>query len=554
MKNTKYLKNISVAAVASIIFGISIIVTFFFYQLLDNVAVLVVACGLFAVLGALEYVIVKKVGIVIASSVLSMVTVFLVCVVFLGADDGVHWLNAVSVSALLFVPVIALVAIFPIAFASVGALVIAFIYDRLLKRDRNKDTTDIKKDTELPECSEKSDKIEEQKSEKRLFAALIPVFAIYWVSCLLFVFFESLILMILIPILCIFLGAWTRKRTQKLIAPIILHFSSTFLVTVLVYVPLNFIKSLIEGKSPRYFPPENLPELFASAVLLALAVSAFYVFGLFFSRMVKRLRSFNDDDAKMPLGIKRILVYIIFIFIIVVAYAIFFLANVDMALEREVKPGGIIPGSLMFGMLTFAFALVFIAVAFVFKVIFFKCRFSILLLCAIIVPYVMLSVNISAFSGPLASSVEEGGALYFVVNRDFNFDGYNDKQYRKMTKTHTQSGGYYGSDISFVWYVTGKGSLGYISFNENKNELKYKADGELSKLKIYVEFNDDLAENVEIYRIDGNRYESAEIKKVNSRTFKIVLDKDECAEVYNDNEKGFEVIYRIIFSDSSVSQ
>ena len=69
MKNTKYLKNISVAAVASIIFGISIIATFFFYQLLDNVAVLVVACGLFAVLGALEYVIVKKVGIVIASSV-----------------------------------------------------------------------------------------------------------------------------------------------------------------------------------------------------------------------------------------------------------------------------------------------------------------------------------------------------------------------------------------------------------------------------------------------------------------------------------------------------
>ena len=552
MKNTKYLKNISVAAVASIIFGISIIATFFFYQLLDNVAVLVVACGLFAVLGALEYVIVKKVGIVIASSVLSMVTVFLVCVVFLGADDGVHWLNAVSVSALLFVPVIALVAIFPIAFASVGALVIAFIYDRLLKRDRNKDTTDIKKDTELPECSEKSDKIEEQKSEKRLFAALNPGFFIYWACCIILIFVSDLLP--ILPVLSIFLGVLMNKRTHKLLFSLSLHFGSNFLTFFLAEISSRFIRPIIRGRVPRYFPPENLPELFASAVLLALAVSAFYVFGLFFSRMVKRLRSFNDDDAKMPFKIKRVVAYCIFILLITVIYTVFFLFNVDMALEREVKPGGFIPGSLMFGMLTFAFALVFIAVAFVFKVIFFKCRFSILLLCAIIVPYVMLSVNISAFSGPLASSVEEGGALYFVVNRDFNFDGYNDKQYRKMTKTHTQSGGYYGSDISFVWYVTGKGSLGYISFNENKNELKYKADGELSKLKIYVEFNDDLAENVEIYRIDGNRYESAEIKKVNSRTFKIVLDKDECAEVYNDNEKGFEVIYRIIFSDSSVSQ
>lgn len=552
MKNTKYLKNISVAAVASIIFGISIIATFFFYQLLDNVAVLVVACGLFAVLGALEYVIVKKVGIVIASSVLSMVTVFLVCVVFLGADDGVHWLNAVSVSALLFVPVIALVAIFPIAFASVGALVIAFIYDRLLKRDRNKDTTDIKKDTELPECSEKSDKIEEQKSEKRLFAALNPGFFIYWACCIILIFVSDLLP--ILPVLSIFLGVLMNKRTHKLLFSLSLHFGSNFLTFFLAEISSRFIRPIIRGRVPRYFPPENLPSLLAVSLLLGLAVTACYVFGLYFSKMVKRLRLFHNDDAKMPLGTKRILVYIIFIFIIVVAYAIFFLANVDMALEREVKPGGIIPGSLMFGMLTFAFALVFIAVAFVFKVIFFKCRFSILLLCAIIVPYVMLSVNISAFSGPLASSVEEGGALYFVVNRDFNFDGYNDKQYRKMTKTHTQSGGYYGSDISFVWYVTGKGSLGYISFNENKNELKYKADGELSKLKIYVEFNDDLAENVEIYRIDGNRYESAEIKKVNSRTFKIVLDKDECAEVYNDNEKGFEVIYRIIFSDSSVSQ
>ena len=552
MKNTKYLKNISVAAVASIIFGISIIATFFFYQLLDNVAVLVVACGLFAVLGALEYVIVKKVGIVIASSVLSMVTVFLVCVVFLGADDGVHWLNAVSVSALLFVPVIALVAIFPIAFASVGALVIAFIYDRLLKRDRNKDTTDIKKDTELPECSEKSDKIEEQKSEKRLFAALNPGFFIYWACCIILIFVSDLLL--ILPVLSIFLGVLMNKRTHKLLFSLSLHFGSNFLTFFLAEISSRFIRPIIRGRVPRYFPPENLPELFASAVLLALAVSAFYVFGLFFSRMVKRLRSFNDDDAKMPFKIKRVVAYCIFILLITVIYTVFFLFNVDMALEREVKPGGFIPGSLMFGMLTFAFALVFIAVAFVFKVIFFKCRFSILLLCAIIVPYVMLSVNISAFSGPLASSVEEGGALYFVVNRDFNFDGYNDKQYRKMTRTHTQSGGYDGSDIYFVWYVTGKGSLGYISFNENKNELKYKADGELSKLKIYVEFNDDLAENVEIYRIDGNRYESAEIKKVNSRTLKIVLDKDECAEVYNDNEKGFEVIYRIIFSDSSVSQ
>ena len=552
MKNTKYLKNISVAAVASIIFGISIIATFFFYQLLDNVAVLVVACGLFAVLGALEYVIVKKVGIVIASSVLSMVTVFLVCVVFLGADDGVHWLNAVSVSALLFVPVIALVAIFPIAFASVGALVIAFIYDRLLKRDRNKDTTDIKKDTELPECSEKSDKIEEQKSEKRLFAALNPGFFIYWACCIILIFVSDLLL--ILPVLSIFLGVLMNKRTHKLLFSLSLHFGSNFLTFFLAEISSRFIRPIIRGRVPRYFPPENLPELFASAVLLALAVSAFYVFGLFFSRMVKRLRSFNDDDAKMPFKIKRVVAYCIFILLITVIYTVFFLFNVDMALEREVKPGGFIPGSLMFGMLTFAFALVFIAVAFVFKVIFFKCRFSILLLCAIIVPYVMLSVNISAFSGPLASSVEEGGALYFVVNRDFNFDGYNDKQYRKMTRTHTQSGGYDGSDIYFVWYVTGKGSHGYISFNENKNELKYNADVELSKLKIYVEFNDDLAENVEIYRIDGNRYESAEIKKVNSRTLKIVLDKDECAEVYNDNEKGFEVIYRIIFSDSSVSQ
>ena len=550
MKNTERLRNVAVVIAASIIFGTSMIGTFFLYQLLDSVAVLAVACVLFAVFGAIEYWLVKNAGMVVTSIVLSMIVVFIAGVAFLGAGDGGHWLNVVSVAAFLLVPIIALVGIFPLTFAFLGVFATAFIYKKILCRAREEKVVDTDKEMEQTENTEEvAEKIEEPKTERGLWKALIPVFAIYWVY-LVVLLFEEDPLLLLLPVLSVFLGVWTRKRTRKLIVPLSIYSSSTFLFLLLMGISTYYIKPLIKNGRIRYFPPEDWLLLLTEGVVSVLAISMFYLLGIYFGRMIKRLRSFNDDDAKMPFNIKRVVAYCIFILLITVIYTVFFLFNVDTALESEVRPGGIISGSLWFAILTFFSTLVFAAFALVFKIVFFKCRFSLLLLCAIIIPYVQLAVNTAAFSGPLASSVEEGGALYFVVNRDFNFDGLDDRRQRMMTKTRTESGGYYGSDIYLTWYITGKGSLGYVHFNEKEKEFECETDAEISKLKIYVEFKDSTqAENVEIYRVDGDRYELVNAKKVDARTFKISLDKDECAEMYKDSQDGFLVRYRIVFSD-----
>ena len=546
MRLTRTLRNIAVIVAASIIFGVSMIGAFYLYQLIDSVAVLAAACALFALFGALEYLLIKKTGMVVASSALSLIVVFISGVIFLGAGDGGHWLNVVSASAFLLVPAIALVGIFPLAFASLGAFVTAFIYKRVHKENEG-DTDKEPKQTESR--AEAVEKIEEPKTERGLWKALIPVFAVHLLLCAISVLSCGMFFL-LVPISSVFLGSLTRRRTKKLLVPVSLYFTSTLLTIFLSDMALRFIDPLIEGRNPRYLPPEALFSFSIWGVFFALVISALYLFGIYFGGMIKRLRSFNDDDAKMPFKIKRAAAYCIFILLVTVIYAVFFLFNVDTALEREVQPGGIISGSFGFAILTFFSTLVFAALAFVFKVVFFKCRFSLLLLCAIIIPYVQLAVNTAAFSGPLASSVEEGGALYFVVNRDFNFDGLDDRRQRMMTKTHTESGGYYGSDIYLTWYITGKGSLGYVHFNEKEKEFECETDAEISKLKIYVEFKDSTqAENVEIYRVDGDRYELVNAKKVDARTFKISLDKDECAETYKDSQDGFLVRYRIVFSD-----
>ena len=148
MKLTRTLRNIAVIAVASVIFGTSMIGTFFLYQLLDSVAVLAVACVLFAVFGAIEYWLVKNAGMVVTSIVLSMIVVFIAGVAFLGAGDGGHWLNVVSASAFLLVPIIALVGIFPLTFAFLGMFATAFIYKKILHRAQKEDCVGIKEETE----------------------------------------------------------------------------------------------------------------------------------------------------------------------------------------------------------------------------------------------------------------------------------------------------------------------------------------------------------------------------------------------------------------------
>lgn len=549
MKNTERLRNVAVVIAASIIFGTSMIGTFFLYQLLDSVAVLTVACVLFAVFGAIEYWLVKNAGMVVTSIVLSMIVVFIAGVAFLGAGDGGHWLNVVSASAFLLVPIIALVGIFPLTFAFLGVFATAFIYKKILCRAREGKGVDTDKEIEQTGNTEKAtEKIEEPKTERGLWKALIPVFAVYWVH-LVVLLFEEDPLLLLLPVLSVFLGVWTRKRTRKLIVPLSIYSSSTFLYLLLTGISTYYIKPFIKNGRIRYFPPEDWLLLLTEGVVSVLAISMFYLLGIYFGRMIKRLRSFNDDDAKMPFKINRVVAYCIFILLITVIYTVFFLFNVDTALESEVRPGGIISGSLWFAILTFFSTLVFAAFALVFKIAFFKCRFSLLLLCAIIIPYVQLAVNTAAFSGPLASSVEEGGALYFVVNRDFNFDGYNDKQQRARTKTHTKSGGYYTSDVSFRTYVTGKGDLGYINFYDDENEFAYRAGGELSKLKIYIEFEDsERAENLKIYRVDGGRYELIEAKKVSSQTYKMVLDEEALGE------GKVDLRYRIVFFENKKSE
>ena len=133
-KNKRFLRDSAVVVTAGVVFGLLMAAVFWLYQLFDSLWVPCAACAIFAVLGALEYVMLKRTLPVFVSLALSFLTVFVGAVVLFTDFNGANILDIIFLAAFLAVPMVGLVGIAPLAFAPLGALITEFIYKKLLRR------------------------------------------------------------------------------------------------------------------------------------------------------------------------------------------------------------------------------------------------------------------------------------------------------------------------------------------------------------------------------------------------------------------------------------
>ena len=209
----------------------------------------------------------------------------------------------------------------------------------------------------------------------------------------------------------------------------------------------------------------------------------------------------------------------------------------------------------------------FAALALVMKIVFSKCRLSILLLCAFIIPYVQYAVNMYAFQGPLASTVEKGGVFYFIVNRDFNLDGYNDEWYRKEHTVREHEDDDTAKDFEVTAQMRGKGAAlessevwaVYDSAFSRSFHFEGGRTATIYELEMNIVFNEaSQAQKAKIYRIDRGKNELVKTELVGEDTLRIVLDEAACTAIRNDpppeSERFYEkdcfyVKYKIVISD-----
>jgi hypothetical protein len=129
-----------------------------------------------------------------------------------------------------------------------------------------------------------------------------------------------------------------------------------------------------------------------------------------------------------------LIVYPSFVFAILIFNFIIFLLNTEDAF-RPSEPGMWFHSSIIFLFINFGIAALFVVAAIVLKVIFNKkIKISILILCALVLPGLQTSLNFKLFEegGILHSTIEKGGMFFFVVTRDFNFDGEYAEEYQLL--------------------------------------------------------------------------------------------------------------------------
>ncbi len=143
----------------------------------------------------------------------------------------------------------------------------------------------------------------------------------------------------------------------------------------------------------------------------------------------------NDEKPLAKTKVKKkislsLIIYVSFALVLATVCFIIFLVKMDYALSTG---GDYFPDFFIILLDYLIVCATFTAIAVIIKEIFKKTRISILLILALLLPWVQYYVNFQLFTGPLA----------FIPEGDFNFDGVNDEIYRKRTEyrevssTHT---------------------------------------------------------------------------------------------------------------------
>jgi hypothetical protein len=403
---------------------------------------------------------------------------------------------------------------------------------------------------------DKEDKKEEPEPPRSLFASLLPVFAVMLGYLLL----NSLLLTkiyairLLLPLVSyavyLFLGRWSKQRSGRSLVP-----TALFCALLLSYNIIFNVGSFITLIASSGLPADSVGEyllLFGLRILFAPVIpAAVFWLGGYIDAILKRFRDHeqNDDEGKpnddegeakkkpwgfYPEKISR--VYVIFIVLIILVSTVLLLFNADTAFDGDAG-SGYVPPSFLMVLYTAGISFAAVIIALVLKAIIPKTKLWALLLCALLLPYVQYGINMALFSGPLKGTIEEGGMLYFIVNRDFNFDGYNDEWYRKEhnERTRTFGEGTNGDVIQRIRATaTGKGSRleqSFCSVWEHDREFHFDggSGATISHLEFEVEFADEkYMSHIRIYRVDGEERTHITPEVVDSKTIRITLNEDEC--------------------------
>jgi hypothetical protein len=141
------------------------------------------------------------------------------------------------------------------------------------------------------------------------------------------------------------------------------------------------------------------------------------------------------DNEKISLRL-NIIIYTAFALALLVINFLIFLFNIEAAYKPDEYGWIIVPAYYEVVYYSVGISLVFYFVAFIIWAIFAlfnkKINIVVLLILALLIPCNQTDINRYLFDeeGPLYSTVQKGGMLFFVVTRDFDLDGEYDEKYR----------------------------------------------------------------------------------------------------------------------------
>ncbi len=523
---------------------------------------LVVTAVLMAAIGALQYLIVKKISTVVLLNMAVLASLGAVVILIVGISIGSFYPGVLAL--LVFgLPLLLLLCLIPSLLSLVGATGAMLVCRPILKYSFSKNVEDARETVSgtpseneaATECVENIENTEERptvKSGKELVKALLPVFVVFFVCMLGVMLWDDNLALLSSPVLAVFYGMWAKKRSGRVILPTALY-SLLFTAGVLIPQIMRYVKY---GESYKGLDDDALAYAFKVIFGFLVFSTLCFAFGCVVKDILKKVKHLPTQK------VKPIFVYLAFALLIVIFFTYIFIYDVKMAYDDSTY-GGFLPRN--WGMLVYAVhtSLGFAALALVTKIVFSKCRLSILLLCALIIPYVQYAANMYAFQGPLASTVEKGGVFYFIVNRDFNLDGYNDEWYRKEHTVREFEDDDPANDFEVTARMRGKGaaleSSEIWALDESAFSRKFHFRGgraaTIYELEMNIVFKEEgMAQKVKIYRIDRGRNELVKTEMVDDNTLRIVLDENACTAIRNDplpeTEKNyFYVGYKIVFPD-----
>ena len=276
----------------------------------------------------------------------------------------------------------------------------------------------------------------------------------------------------------------------------------------------------------------------------------------------------NEIAPQEPKGFwyskKLTWLYVSFIIIIMLVYAFVFLYNADTAFDNDTHGGYFSPSWTVLGY-TAGLTVLFACLAAFLKVVFFNAKTSVLLLCALFIPFAQYYTSMYLFEGPLAATIKEGGALYFIANHDFNLDGYNDEWYKREHTVRTVKCSNSNDEYIVRVEAQGKGDRleqVYVGGMYNdKREIEFSGGWRATILsaKIEIEFENAAdAKNAKIYRIDRKKYEPVETVEYADGKLWIILDEATCKSVHDDPmpkdtyyEDKFFVKFKVVLPDEA---